>query len=461
MTTKTTKGTSASTPSTHAKPFVRWLRGGPVWYAKWSRHGTQVMRALGPAWVDRAPGGRGWRKRPGRPEGDALTESGAIARMLELVAEHERRESERERDEAEGRRRGATFREVAEAYLWWLEEIFGAKPNTLREHRFLLVEPGTPHKRGEGAFEGLIMKTLGDRPVVDITTREINALLEAEARRGVSPRTVNKVRQLVSAILGYAVRAEEFTLEINPAAAAHRRREPPQKVLDFYSPEDVEALARSLADGRHRGPLPRGVGPAEIAARAAEDAQDAEIVRVAAYAGLRRGELLALRWRDVDFVGRKIIVRRAVSGDVDVESTKSGKVREVPLPDQAAGALNRVSRRGDYTGPDDYVFANRYGRRLDGSALRRRFERARDAAGLGPLRFHDLRHTYGSLLVAAGIDLASVKAAMGHSRITTTERYLHARPAHEQADRFTRALGGTPPRPRRSLQRPSSSCSQT
>ncbi len=58
--------------------------------------------------------------------------------------------------------------------------------------------------------------------------------------------------------------------------------------------------------------------------------------------------------------------------------------------------------------------------------LRRRFERARDAAGLEPLRFDDLRHTYGSLLVAGGIDLASVKAAMGHSRITTTERYLHA-----------------------------------
>ncbi len=96
----------------------------------------------------------------------------------------------------------------------------------------------------------------------------------------------------------------------------------------------------------------------------------------------------------------------------------------------------------EFTGPDDYVFANRLGRRLDPSALRRRFERARDAAGLEPLRFHDLRHTYGSLLVAGGIDLASVKAAMGHSRITTTERYLHARPAGELADRFTRALAG-------------------
>ena len=58
------------------------------------------------------------------------------------------------------------------------------------------------------------------------------------------------------------------------------------------------------------------------------------------------------------------------------------------------------------------------------------------------MRFHDLRHTYGSLLVAGGIDLASVKAAMGHSRLATTERYLHARPATELADRFTQALAG-------------------
>jgi integrase len=183
------------------------------------------------------------------------------------------------------------------------------------------------------------------------------------------------------------------------------------------------------------------VSPTEAGARADEDRQDAELVRVAAYTGLRRGELVALRWRDVDFERRKLIVRRAVSGDVEASSTKSRRAREVPLADQAAGALARLSQRGDFTSADDYVFANRLGRRLDGSAVRRRVERARDAAELRALRFHDLRHTYGSLLVAGGVDLASVKAAMGHSRITTTERYLHARSASELADRFTRALG--------------------
>jgi integrase len=236
------------------------------------------------------------------------------------------------------------------------------------------------------------------------------------------------------------MRASTYALPANPAAHADRRVEPEPAVLAYYSPEEVEALARAMAEGAHRDPKAPAVGEEEAAARKIEDAEDAEVVRLGAYAGLRRGELVALRWRDVDFVGQKIVVRRAVSADVEVRSTKSRRAREVPLPHQAAAALDRLSRRGEFTGPDDYVFVNRIGRRVDPSALRRRFERARNAAGLGPLRFHDLRHTYGSLLVAGGIDLASVKAAMGHARISTTERYLHARPASELAERFTLAL---------------------
>jgi integrase len=431
------------TPNPSARPFIRQRSTGCFWYGKWSRNGQPVIRALGRAWAE-PDGTGGWRMKRGRPPEGQLTEAQAAERMLALVREHDSEQTLLERDAEERRRRGVSFRELSAEYLRWLEDIKGAKPSTLRDHRLLLAEPGTAHRRGNGSSRGLVMAALGNRPARDVTTREVEELLRAIATTGVAPRTVNKTRQLVCAIFNYGMRPSTYGLIVNPAAHADRRTEPDRGPLAFFSPEQVEALARSLAAGAHRDASRPALSDDEVSARAHEDVQDAELVRVAAYAGLRRGELVALRWRDVDFAGQKIVVRRALSGETEVKSTKSRRLREVPLPDQAAAALDRLSRRDDFTGPDDYVFANRLGRRLDPSALRRRFERARDAACLEPLRFHDLRHTYGSLLIAGGIDLASVKAAMGHSRITTTERYLHARPAGELADRFTLALTGAP-----------------
>lgn len=429
-------------PNPTARPFIRQRATGPFWYGKWSRNGQPVIRALGRAAVE-PDGNGGWRRKRGRPPEDRLTEAQAAERMLALVREHDAEQALLERDAEERRRRGVTFRGLAAEYLQWLEHVKGAKPSTLRDHRLLLAEPGQAYRRGKGVSRGLVMAALGDRPAREVTTRDVEDLLRSVSSTGVAPRTVNKVRQLVSAIFNYGMRPSTYGLVVNPAAHADRRAEPERGPLAFYSPEQLEALARSFAAGAHRDPSRPALSDDEIAARAREDGQDAELVRVAAYGGLRRGELVALRWRDIEFAGRKIIVRRALSGDTELRSTKSRRAREVPLPDQAAAALDRLSRRDEFTGPDDYVFPNRFGRRLDPSALRRRFERARDAAGLEPLRFHDLRHTYGSLLVAGGIDLASVKAAMGHSRITTTERYLHARPAGELADRFTRAFAGS------------------
>jgi integrase len=173
-----------------------------------------------------------------------------------------------------------------------------------------------------------------------------------------------------------------------------------------------------------------------------EDDRDSEAVRVAAYSGLRLGELLALRWRDVDWTGSALTISRSLSSGVE-GTIKAGHVRRVPIADQAAAALDRLSQREDFVSPGDYVFCNALGRPLDGSALRRRYKRARVAAGLRPLRWHDLRHTFGSLLVAGGVDLVSIKEAMGHSQLTTTSRYLQARPATERAAASTAAFGGS------------------
>ncbi len=160
---------------------------------------------------------------------------------------------------------------------------------------------------------------------------------------------------------------------------------------------------------------------------------------MAAYAGLRLGELLALRWRDIDMPGAALTISRAISAGIE-GPTKSGEVRRVPIADQARLALRRLGQRADYTAPDDFVFANALGRPLDGSASRRRYKRARVAAGLRPLRWHDLRHTLGSLLIARGVDLVSVQDALGHSQLPTTSRYFHTRPANERAAAFTAAF---------------------
>ena len=410
---------------------------GPVFEAKWRRGGRQVKRRLGPAWLERDPSG-GWRARRGRmPEG-FLDEKRATVRMAALVAEHDAGEREIERGERERRERGVTFREVATDWLRHLERERGAKPSTLQDYRYLLGEPGTAHRRGRGRSRGIVMATLGDLPAAAITTRQVSALLLAVQGEGVSPRTVNKHRQVLSAIFNYGRREDTFALAGNPAEGTTKRREPPPAVLDFYEPEEVEQLAVAAAAGAHRGPQPADLDAGEIEWRAREDAQDAELFRIAAFTGLRLGELLALRWEDVKIDARRLVVQRAVSAGIE-GPTKSWQARFIPLADPAADAFERLLARGHYTQRDDYVLCSRLGRRLDGSAVRRRFKRARDAAGLRPLRFHALRHAAGSL-VARHADARFVQGFLGHSRITTTERYMHAKARPEDVERVNRAF---------------------
>lgn len=230
-----------------------------------------------------------------------------------------------------------------------------------------------------------------------------------------------------------------YALAANPIEGTEKRREAPPAVLDFYEPEEVEAVARAAAAGRHRGAPPNDLSDDERAARAAEDAQDAVLFRVLAYTGLRLGEIVTLRWGDVDFAGHRIIVQRALSGEVET-TTKAHRVRHVALATLAAQALAQLSARGDFTSRDDYVFCNRLGRRLDGSAIRRRFKGAAEVVGLRVLKLHALRHGAGSLL-AREADAIAVQAFLGHSKLTTTERYMHAKARPDDVARLDRAFG--------------------
>ena len=424
--------------------IIREHQGRPFYEAFWRFQRKQIKRRIGPAWLETDSSGGGWRRRRGRRQDGYYDEASAHVAAAQLVAQYAADVTDRERVEQERRTRGVTFREVSQSYMRWLTDVAGAKPSTLRDRESVLGEPDAPRKRGEGTIRGHIMAALGDRPASKITTREINDVLATVSATGASASTVNKYRAVISAVFTHGCKPSTFRLPDNPVTDADKRREPSPGALVFYSPVEIEAIARALGEGRHRDPRFPAISNTERHAREAEDRQDAELVRVAAYAGLRRGELLALRWRDIDFAGSALTVARAMSAGVE-STTKSGRVRRVPLADQAAAALDRLSRREDFSAPGELVFCSVFGRPLDGSALRRRYRRAQIAAEVRPLRFHDLRHTFGSLLAARGGGVVTIQKAMSHSALSTTSRYLHARPASEQAHTFTAAF--MPPAP--------------
>lgn len=396
-----------------------------------------MIRSLGRAWVEQ-DGTGAWRRRRGRAPQGTLTEAEAGARMLELVRRHDEEQRTLEADAEERRRRGVTFRELATEWLVYLEREKGAKPSTLRDYRWLLAEPGQAHRRGGGTSPGLMMRALGDRPANQLTTRDIAEFLRSLDRARARPRTVNKHRQVISAVFSFGMREDTYRLPSNPASATNRRREPPPAVLDFYEPEEIEMIARAADAGAHRNVTKLRLDGTESTARAHEDRQDGELIRIAAYTGLRLGELLALRWEDVDLANRRLVVHRAFSDRVE-GPTKSWQARFVPIADAAATSFSRLAERPEFVGPDDYVFCNRLGRPLDGSALRRRFKAAIKATGLRVLRFHALRHGAGSL-VARRADARWVQGFLGHSKLTTTERYLHAKARPEDVEMLNSAF---------------------
>jgi integrase len=269
-------------------------------------------------------------------------------------------------------------------------------------------------------------------------------------KRHIGNRTANKERTVLRGIFELA-RAPRYGYGSNPVDAVPKLTEAPAGALDFYSPEEVWALVRAANSGHdaERARLEQAIAAAqtvegeqaaqaELDAFEAKAAQDGAMFLTAAFSGLRRGELIALRWRDVDFAGHSIRVSGSYSAGAR-GLPKWGKVRSVPMVDDLAEVLAKLGQRKERTGDDDLVFPGKPARPaddgkpgkdgdyLDGSALRRRYAAAQKKAGLRPLRFHDLRHVFGSLAIRRA-DLVQVQAWMGHSNVETTMRYLHHRP---------------------------------
>jgi integrase len=383
---------------------VRDRGGGPVFYAKLKLpDGSQPRRRLGRVWAKRS-----------RPPQGHLTRAQAEARLTAILAGED--------PAVEVAPSTMTFGAACDEHLRYLEFDLQRKRSTIRDAR------STINHRLRPRFGA-------DTPLSSITSVVIDAYRD-DLLAECSHRTAQKTLVLLGGILGRARR--KGWIAANPFDNVERvllRRSDEFNVLSI---EQVHFVAR-----------------------AASSEQVAALIAVAAFTGLRQGELLALRWRHVDFANRILHVRRNRPSGTFVEDTpKSHRVRSVPLSDKAVVALDALSRRALFTDDADLVFVNAAGGHLQDDRVRDDFYGALVAAGLGHLRyrieptdenpgrvllddalvFHDLRHTFGTHCAARGIDLRRIQAWMGHADIQTTMRYLHYVPAHDDAARLTAAF---------------------
>jgi integrase len=374
-------------------------RGNRRWRAFWWDADGKHSRVLGPAWVQSsgkrtARGAIVWHAGDGSKPGDEyLTPREAEVELRHLL-EHDavRRRTPRNQKGAP-----VTFADAAQAWLEHGESKRNLKRSTLKDYRQVLDAYLLPAPEDSEPSE----TPYGRAPFATTALRDLKpARVKAWYDDLPYGRTAEKLLMIVRAIFAHA--RSRGWIEQNPADAVERQQVRYSGDYDFYSREEVEALVRHAASD-----------------------QDGAIYLTAAMTGLRRGELVALRWRDIDFPGQAIRVRANYSFG-ELVTPKSGKVRSVPMVREVAQALARLSQRERFTGDEDPVFAGTVGGHRDASALRRRYAAAVIEAKMRPLPFHSLRHYFGSMAVNRA-SLVQVQSWMGHSHIQTTARYLHAK----------------------------------
>lgn len=290
----------------------------------------------------------------------------------------------------------------------------------------------TTARRYRGILRVHAIPFIGTVRLARLTPQQVEALLAERRAAGLAPRTAWHLRAVLRSALTDAVRAGEATR--NAASLAH-----PPKVEPFHVEPMTPARAQAIL--------------------AAVAGTDLEVpVSLALWTGLRQGELLGLRWQDVDLAARCLRVELTLQhhgGDFSLEPTKTPKSRRtIALPSPAADLLAQQRQRQLeqrlLMGPewdtrfDGLVFTTPFGRPLDGRYLTVRFQRLVDRAGLGPIRFHDLRHAAATLMLASGTDLKVVSELLGHSAIATTANVYAGvldELKAEAADRLARLLG--------------------
>jgi len=356
------------------------------------------------------------------------------------------------RKRATGTREGLT-KTQAERELRRMQEQEEQSPRPTREAVRTTVDDAAVSLRRELALRGArksylegcesmhrvhISPRLGDRPLERITTEHVEAFGEALLRSGLAPKTVRNVLTFLSGVFEHAIKRR--WVRENPVRNAGRpkrkRTTDANPDLQFLTVEELDAVLRAIPDDIvHREPAPTRRGRRGPAPPPPPDVLG-PVLRVlilaAAVSGLRQSELLGLRWRDVDWAAQKVRVRNTFvrgehSGDGKSDLSTS---RSVPMATDLAAALDRWSQRSAFTGESELVFAHpQTGNPLDRSKVTKRFQQACRDAGVHVIRFHDLRHTFGTQLAARGVALRKVQEWLGHADAKTTQIYTHYAPS--------------------------------
>ena len=218
-------------------------------------------------------------------------------------------------------------------------------------------------------------------------------MVAAMRRGGAGPKLINNALTLLGQTFDHGI--DKGSCRANPVRHVRRPRVERSNEIRYLDQAELEALLR-----------------------AADSDTDRVLFLTAAMTGLRQGELLGLQWRDIDWLAGKLRVRRSyVRGHWGPPKSRRA-TRAVPMADRLAGELDRHHKASSYKADDDLVFGHpQRGTVLDHSDLVRRFKRALRTGGVREVRFHDLRHTFGTRMAAAGVPMRTPAGVDGPPRL--------------------------------------------
>jgi integrase len=264
-----------------------------------------------------------------------------------------------------------------------------------------------------------------ERPLSGLTPFLIENWRRAEVKRGKKPVTANRDLQRLGALVSKAVAWR--VLDSHPFREVKPLRVDKRGRVRYLSAEEERRLRQALIDRetslrdardrfnewrecRHYKTLPPRTGEFVDHVR--------PLTLLALNTGMRRGELLALAWADVDLIVKQLTVRG--------RNAKSAQTRNVPLNSEAMRVITAWRELRLPAEPADCVFGHRNGEAMAGIASA--WETVKDVSGLPDFRFHDCRHHFASRLVMAGVPLNTVRDLLGHASIEMTMRYAHLAP---------------------------------